>query len=49
MKVNVTGGKWELAGQQLQLSTKGLSNEGLGDLVRVTSDGVVAVYVERLR
>ena len=28
---------------------KGLSNEGLGDPVRVTSDGAVAVYVERLR
>lgn len=49
MKVNVTGGKRELAGKQLQMSTKGLSNEGLGDPVRVTSDGVVAVYVERLR
>ena len=49
MKVNVIGGKWELAGQQLKMSTRGLSNEGLGALVRVTSDGVVAVYVERSR
>ena len=49
MKVNVTGGKWELSEKQLQMSTKGLSNEGLGDPVRVTSDGAVAVYVERLR
>ena len=49
MKVNVIGGKWELAGKRLKMSTRGLSNEGLGALVRVTSDGVVAVYVERSR
>lgn len=37
----------ELRGRQLSMSTKGLSNEGLGDSVSVTSDGIAAVYTER--
>ena len=47
MKVNVTGGKWNLVEQQLSMSTRGLNNEGLGDFVNVTSDRPVAIYVER--
>ena len=45
--MDVIGGKWELRGRQLSMSTRGLSNEGLGDSVSVTSDGIAAVYTER--
>ena len=42
---SVIGGKWRLDDEALSFSTRGLSNEGMGNLVTVRSDVPVAVFV----
>lgn len=44
----VRGGKWRLENEALSFSTRGLSNEGTGDLVTVSSDGPLAIFVSEL-
>ncbi len=42
-KVWISGAKWEMSGDLLSLSTRGLHNEGMGGMVSVRSDGVLAI------
>lgn len=42
-KVWISGAKWEMSGGLLSLSTRGLHNEGMGGMVSVRSDGVLAI------
>ena len=44
--VELRGSKWELDGEGLDLSTRGLSNEGKGGAVSISSDGTLAIFVE---
>ena len=44
-RTTVIGGKWSLDNEALSFSTRGLSNEGLGDLVKVSSDAPLAIFV----
>ena len=44
-RTTVIGGKWRLENEALSFSTRGLSNEGLGDLVKVSSDAPLAIFV----
>ena len=44
--VELRGSKWELDGERLDLSTRGLSNEGKGGAVSISSDGTLAIFVE---
>ncbi|HII35221.1 MAG TPA: hypothetical protein HA315_04400 [Candidatus Thalassarchaeaceae archaeon] len=45
MSTSVTGGKWTLDNEALSFSTRGLSNEGMGSLVTVSSDAPMAIFV----
>ncbi len=42
-KVWISGAKWEMSGDLLALSTRGLHNEGIGGMVSVRGDGVLAI------
>ena len=42
---SVIGGKWILENEALSFSTRGLSNEGMGSLVTVSSDAPMAIFV----
>jgi thiamine pyrophosphokinase len=44
-RTTVIGGKWRLENEALSFSTRGLRNEGLGDLVKVSSDAPLAIFV----
>ena len=44
-RTTVIGGIWKLESKALSFSTRGLSNEGLGDLVKVSSDAPLAIFV----
>ena len=46
-KVWVSGAKWEMSGEKLPLSTKGLHNEGMGGIVSIRGDGVLAIISRR--
>lgn len=43
----VEGAKWEISGEQLSLSTRGLSNEGVGKCVSIKSTGILAVVFRK--
>lgn len=44
--VYLRGSKWELDGEPMDLSTRGLSNVGKGEAVSISSDGTLALFVE---
>ncbi len=44
-RASVLGSRWELDNESLSFSTKGLGNEGLGGVVSVRADGLIAVFV----
>ena len=43
----IEGAKWEISGEELSLSTRGLSNEGLGKYVYIKSTGTLAVVFRK--
>ena len=43
----IEGAKWEISGEELSLSTRGLSNEGLGKCVYIKSTGILAVVFRK--
>ena len=45
-RVGIMGSKWEIVDEPLAFSTRGLSNQGNGGVVRISADGVLAVFVE---
>jgi thiamine pyrophosphokinase len=45
-RVSIKGAKWELEDEYLKLSTKGLHNIGNGELLKIKSDGLVALIIE---
>ena len=46
-KVWITGAKWELHGDDLGLSSRGLHNEGIGDVVNIRGEGVLILVSKR--
>ena len=46
-KVWINGARWELSGEELAFSTLGLHNEGVGGLVWISSEGVLAIVTPR--
>ncbi len=46
-KVWITGAKWELHGDDLGLSSRGLHNEGIGDVVNIKGEGVLILVSKR--
>ena len=46
-KVWVHGARWELSGEVLTFSTRGLHNEGMGGLVSISSEVVLAIVTPR--
>lgn len=46
-KVWISGAKWEMSGDLLSFSTRGLHNEGMGGPVSVKGDGVLAIISQR--
>ena len=44
-RTTVIGGKWKLENEALSFSTRGLSNVGLGELVKISSDAPLAIFV----
>jgi len=45
--VHLQGAEWNLDGEALSLSTRGLHNRGTGDVVRIQADGILALIVPR--
>jgi len=45
-RVSISGSKWEIKDEALEFSTRGLSNQGKGGVVRISADGVLAVFLE---
>ena len=43
----VEGAKWEISGEEVSLSTRGLSNEGVGKCVSIKSTGILAVVFRK--
>mgnify|MGYP003297540875 FL=1 len=46
-KVWISGAKWELHGDDLGLSSRGLNNEGIGDVVNIRGEGVLILVSKR--
>ena len=46
-KVWINGARWELSGEEVAFSTLGLHNEGVGGLVSIRSEGVLAMVTPR--
>ena len=46
-KVWISGAKWELHGDDLGLSSRGLHNEGTGDFVNIRGEGVLILISKR--
>jgi len=46
-KVWISGSKWEMKGESLALSTRGLHNEGVEGFVSVRGEGVLVVISRR--
>ena len=44
-KVWISGSRWEIKGEEMAMSTRGMSNRGLGQLVSISGDGVLAVLI----
>ena len=46
-KVWISGSKWEMEGEFLALSSRGLHNEGMGSMVSIRGEGVLAIISRR--
>lgn len=46
-KAWVSGAKWEIDGDPMSFSTRGLHNVGTGEIVRINADGVLVVFSPR--
>ena len=46
-KAWVSGAKWEVDGDPMSFSTRGLHNVGTGEIVRINTDGVLVVFSPR--
>ena len=46
-KVWISGARWEIDGENLVLSSRGLHNEGTGDIVKIKGEGVLLLISER--
>jgi thiamine pyrophosphokinase len=46
-RVHLQGAVWNLDGVPLALSTRGLHNRGIGEVVRISADGILAVIIPR--
>ena len=46
-KVWISGANWELHGDDLGLSSRGLHNEGIGDVVNIRGEGVLILVSKR--
>jgi thiamine pyrophosphokinase len=46
-KAWVSGAKWEVDGEPMSFSTRGLHNVGTGEMVRINADGVLVVFSPR--
>ena len=46
-KVWITGARWEVDGENLVLSTRGLHNEGTGGVVKIRGEGVLILISSR--
>ena len=46
-KVWISGARWEIDGENLVLSSRGLHNEGTGDVVKIKGEGVLLLISER--
>ena len=46
-KAWVSGAKWEVDGDPMSFSTRGLHNVGTGEIVRINADGVLVVFSPR--
>ncbi len=46
-KTWISGSKWEMEGEFLTLSSRGLHNEGIGGMVSIRGEGVLAVISNR--
>lgn len=44
---HITGSKWEMNGESLGLSSRGLHNSGLGNKVKITADGIIVIIKVR--
>ncbi len=44
-KVWISGSRWEIKGEEMAMSTRGMSNRGLGQMVSISGDGVLAVLI----
>ncbi len=42
-RVWITGSKWDVSGEEMGFSTRGLSNEGIGGKVSIRAEGVLVV------
>ena len=43
--VTIEGARWELRGESLSFSTRGLHNESLGEPISISADGILAVII----
>ena len=46
-KVWISGARWEVDGENLVLSSRGMHNEGMGDVVRIKGEGVLLLISKR--
>ena len=46
-KVWISGARWEVDGENLVLSSRGLHNEGTGDVVKIKGEGVLLLISNR--
>ena len=46
-KVWISGARWEVDGENLVLSSRGLHNQGTGDVVKIKGEGVLLLISER--
>tara|TARA_B100000683_G_scaffold192272_1_gene185277 strand:- start:1542 stop:2147 length:606 start_codon:yes stop_codon:yes gene_type:complete len=46
-KVWISGARWEMYGENLGLSSRGLHNEGMGGVVRIKGEGVLLLISKR--
>ena len=46
-KVWISGARWEVDGENLVLSSRGLHNEGTGDIVKIKGEGVLLLISKR--
>ena len=44
-QVSISGARWNLNSEPLKFSTKGLHNQSLGENIRISTDGILAVII----